>query len=96
MRRFFWFITASLLLVSCTGSKSSPTATKDPQAIMTAVQLTVQYNLTELVALTPSATVTPTITETLSPSPTTLAYQWEFNPNRAGPVRDQVISARQS
>ena len=68
MRRFYWLLMIAWLLAACTGSKTTATATEDPQAIMTAVQLTVQYNLTQIRELTPSATATPTITETVAPT----------------------------
>jgi hypothetical protein len=69
MVRSFWFIAIILVLASCTSPQTTPTATSDPQQIMTAVQLTVEYSLTQMMALTPSATATATMTET--PLPTT-------------------------
>ena len=64
MRRSIWFIIAALLLSSCLGSKVTPTPTPNAQMVMTSVQQTVSANLTGTAASIPSATTTPTVTET--------------------------------
>jgi hypothetical protein len=78
MRRGILFIIVALLLSSCLGSKVQSTSTPDAQMVMTSVQLTVSAKLTSNAASIPSATLTPTMTETVisttavpaSPTPT--------------------------
>ena len=85
MARISIFILLAFTITSCMGSQSTPTTTANPQAIMTLVQQTVQYSLTQMMALTPSATITPTATETplpTTPTPTiTLVSEFSFTCN---------------
>ena len=68
MRRSIWLLLIALVLTSCRGSNSKQSPTIAPNAIMTSVQHTVNAELTSIVALTPSITFTPTITETSIPT----------------------------
>jgi hypothetical protein len=68
MRRSIWLFLIALVLTSCLGTNSTQSPTIAPNAIMTSVQLTVNADLTSIVALTPSSTVTPTVTETSTPT----------------------------
>ena len=80
MRRSIWFLIAALLLTSCLGQNVASTSTPDAQMVMTSVQLTVSEKLTSNAASIPSATLTPTVTETIisttaataTPTPTVL------------------------
>jgi hypothetical protein len=65
------FILAALVLSACGILGGNPTPTEDPYARYTAAAQTVGVEFTRESALTPSATVTPTITATETPLPTT-------------------------
>ena len=63
------FLAAStLLLAACGAPRVAPTATPDPNMLLTAAVSTVHTELTRVAELTPTATITPSPTHTATPT----------------------------
>lgn len=83
MRKFGLLLLVAILLSACSTPAVSATDTQDSGAVMTAVEQTVIYDLTQSVALTPTVTSTPVSTFTALPS---------ITPRPATPTDTQVVT----
>jgi hypothetical protein len=100
MRRTIWILIVALFLTSCSGGNGTKTPTSDPAMVMTSVKLTVDANSTTMIGLTPSATISPTPTETTVPvTPTETTTQgltssptFTMTVNSSSPDKAELVS----